>query len=156
MPELPEVESTARSLRRLLPDKVIASVEVRQATSVRTHTVGAFARLLTGKHLQSVSRRGKTLLLMLSEGWTLLVHFKLWGIVRFWRAARVPDAQTAVVIMFTDGSSLEFRELQLSELGLHRTESLPRLKYFASLGVEPLSRRSPNRSFAPYWLVAAT
>jgi len=140
MPELPEVEATARSLRRLLPGKVVASVEVRQVTSVRTHTVGAFARLLTGKHIESVSRRGKTLLLMLSEGWTLLVHFKLWGIVRFWRAARVPDAQTAVVIMFTDGSSLEFRELQLSELGLHRTESLPRLKYFASLGVEPLSR----------------
>lgn len=140
MPELPEVEATTRSLRRLLRGKVVASVDVRQATSVRTHTVGAFARLLTGKHIESVSRRGKTLLLTPSEGWTLLVHFKLWGIVRFRRTAAVSDAQTAVVIMFTDGSSLEFRELQLSELGLHRTEDLARLKYLASLGVEPLSR----------------
>lgn len=140
MPELPELESTARSLRRLLPDKVIASVDVRQATSVRTHTVDEFARLATGRRIESVSRRGKTLLLSLSDGWTLLVHFKLWGIVRFSRTAVVPDAQTAVVIMFTDGSGLEFRELQLSELGLHPTEDLPRVKYLASLGVDPLSR----------------
>lgn len=140
MPELPEVEATARSLRRLLPGKSVASVDVRQATSVRTHAVGDFTRLLTGRHIERVSRRGKMLLVTLSEGWTLLVHFKLWGIVRFWKTAGVPDSQTAVLITFTDGSSLEFRELQLSELGLHQTEDLPRLKYLASLGVEPLSR----------------
>ncbi|HEX4840743.1 MAG TPA: DNA-formamidopyrimidine glycosylase family protein [bacterium] len=140
MPELPEVESTARSLRRPLRGKVVASVDVRQATSVRTHTVSAFARLLTGKRIENVSRRGKTLLLTLREGWTLLVHFKLWGIVRFSRTAVGPDAQTAVVIAFTDGSRVEFRELQLSELGLHPTEDLTRVKYLASLGVEPLSR----------------
>lgn len=140
MPELPEVESTARSLRRLLHGKVVASVDVRLATSVRTHTVGAFAQLLTGRRIEKVSRRGKTLLVTLSGGWTLVVHFKLWGIVRFSRTAVVPDAQTAVVIMFTDGSDLEFRELQLSELGLHPTGDLARVKYLASLGVEPLSR----------------
>ena len=140
MPELPEVEATARSLKRLLRGKVVSSVDVRLATSVRTHSADAFARLLTGKRIERVSRRGKTLLVTLSEGWTLLVHFRLWGIVRFSRMAVVPDAQTAVVIALTDGSSLEFRELQLSELGLHPTGDLARLKYFASLGVEPLSR----------------
>jgi formamidopyrimidine-DNA glycosylase len=146
MPELPEVESTARSLRRLLRGKVVASVDVRVATSVRTHTASEFAQLLAGRRVESVSRRGKTLLVTLSGGWTLLVHFKLWGIVRFSRTAVGPDAQTAVVIGFTDGSSLEFRELQLSELGLHPTEDLPRLKYLASLGVEPLSKAF-SRSF---------
>jgi len=140
MPELPEVEATARSLRRLLPGRVVASVDVRQTTSVRTHAVAEFARLLTGRRIEKVSRRGKTLLLMLSDGWTLLVHFKLWGIVRFLRTAVVPDAQTAVVFTFTDGSSLEFRELQLSELGLHPTTDLARVKYLASLGVDPLLR----------------
>src|SRR3989442_13504734 len=104
MPELPEVEATARSLKRLLRGTVVSSVDVRLATSVRTHSADAFARLLTGKRIERVGRRGKTLILTLSEGWTLLVHFRLWGIVRFSRMAVVPDAQTAVVIALTDGS----------------------------------------------------
>jgi formamidopyrimidine-DNA glycosylase len=139
MPELPEVESTKRSLARLLPGKVVAAVDVRIPTSVRTHRPAAFAKLLIGKRIDGVDRRGKMLLLALSGGWTLAFHFKLWGLVRFSRTAAVPDAQTAVVIAFADGGSLEFRELQLSELGLRRTADLLRVAYLAALGVDPLS-----------------
>lgn len=147
MPELPEVESAKRSLTRVLPGKVIASVDVRAPTSVRTHSPEAFARLLASLRIDGVSRRGKTLQIALSGGWTLLCHFKLWGLVRFSKTPAIPDAKTAVVITFTDGSSLEFRELQLSELGVHRTEDLPDLPYLASLGVEPLSREFTKSRF---------
>ncbi len=140
MPELPEVEATARSLRRLLPRKVVASVEVRQVTSVRTHTVGAFARLLTGKHIESVSRRGKTLLLMLSEGWTLLVHFKLWGIVRFWRAVpwrrAVVEGVHQIVL-----SHLTGRPRQHSRFA-HR--SIAHRRHWEPLGTRNPSRRSDS------------
>ncbi len=139
MPELPEVESARRSLRRVAPGKVIASVDVRSSTSVRTHSAAAFARVLKGRRIRRVDRRGKTLLVDLSDGWTLIFHFKLWGTVRFSRSAAVPDAQTAVVMFFEDGGSLEFRELQLSELGLHPTRTLSQVQYLGSLGVEPLS-----------------
>jgi len=147
MPELPEVESTKRGLARLLPGKVVASVDVRIPSSVRTHPASAFATLVAGKRIEGVRRRGKTLLMALSDGWTLVFHFKLWGLVRFSRTAAVGDAQTAVVIAFADGSSLEFRELQLSELGLHRTADLPRVAYLASLGVDPLSAACTKSRF---------
>jgi len=139
MPELPEVESAKRSLQRVIRGKVVASVEVRSPSAVRTHRPQAFADALAGKRIERVSRRGKTLLFQLSGGWTLIFHFKLWGTLRFVRPAVPPDAQTAVVIAFSDGSSLHFRELQLSELGLHRTPQLDRVAYLASLGVDPLS-----------------
>src|SRR2546422_5225120 len=139
MPELPEVESAKRSLQRVIRGKVIASVEVPSPSAVRTHRPQAFAGALAGKRVERVSRRGKTLLFQLSGGWTLVFHFKLWGALRFVRTAVTPDAQTAVVIAFADGSSLHFRELQLSELGLHRTPQLGRVAYLASLGVDPLS-----------------
>src|SRR2546427_1795444 len=138
MPELPEVESAKRSLQRVIRGKVIASVEVRSPSAVRTHRPQASADALAGKRIERVSRRGKTLLFQLSAGWTLIFHFKLWGTLRFVRPAVPPDAQTAVVIAFADGSSLHFRELQLSELGLHRTPQLGRVAYLASLGVDPL------------------
>jgi formamidopyrimidine-DNA glycosylase len=147
MPELPEVEAAKRSLVRVLPGKVISSVDVRMPTAVRTHTLHAFAELLIGERIEGVSRRGKTLQVALTGGWTLLFHFKLWGLVRFVRSEATPDAQTAVALTFTDGSRLEFRELQLSELGLHQTTDLPRLPYLASLGVEPLSRAFTKARF---------
>ncbi len=139
MPELPEVEAAKRSLARVLPGNVIASVVVRTPSVVRTHRVTAFSRTLTGRRIERVGRRGKTLLFGLSGGRTLIFHFKLWGTVRFSRSAAVADAQTAVVMSFADGGSLEFRDLQLSELGLHPTRNLAQVPYLGSLGVEPLS-----------------
>jgi formamidopyrimidine-DNA glycosylase len=138
MPELPEVESARRSLARLVRGRTIAAVEVRSPASVRTHAPAAFARLLTGQTVTDVTRRGKVLLFTLSGGWTLAFHFKLWGMVRYVRTADA-DPQTNVVVTFTDGSGMQFRELQLSELGLYRTDALDRVDYLAALGVEPLS-----------------
>src|SRR3989441_7659848 len=138
MPELPEVESAKRSLERVIRGKVIASVEVRSPSAVRTHRPQTFAGALGGKRIERVSRRGKTLLFHLRGGWTLVFHFKLWGTLRFFPAAVPPDPQTAVVMAFSDGSSLQFRELQLSELGLHRTPQMDRVAYLASLGLDPL------------------
>ncbi len=139
MPELPEVEAAKRSLGRVVRGKVIASVEVRSPAVVRTHRPRAFVDGLEGKPIERVARRGKVLLFHLRGGWTLIFHFKLWGTLRFFRPAVPPDPQTAVVMTFSDGSSLQFRELQLSELGLHRTSQQNRVPYLTSLGVDPLS-----------------
>ncbi len=138
MPELPEVESARRSLAPLVRGRTVARVEVRSPASVRTHTPAAFARLLRGQTVTAVSRRGKVLLFTLSGGWTLAFHFKLWGMVRFVPSGDA-DPQTAVLLTFTDGTGVQFRELQLSELGLYRTDALDRVEYLAALGVEPLS-----------------
>src|SRR2546427_10206905 len=139
MPELPEVETARRSLERKIRGKVIASVEVRSPAVVRTHRPRVFVSRLGGKRIERIARRGKALLFHLRGGGTLIFHFKLWGTLRFFRPAVPPDPQTAVVLTFSDGSSLQFRELQLSELGLHRTSQLDRVPYLTSLGVDPLS-----------------
>src|SRR5256712_8854833 len=139
MPELPEVETARRSLQRVLRGKVIASVEVRSPAVVRTHRPRAFVSGLEGKRIERVARRGKALLLHLRDRSTLIFHFKLWGTLRFFRPAVPPDPQTAVVMTFADGSGLQFRGLQLSELGLHPTSQLDRVPNLTSLGVDPLS-----------------
>ncbi|MDR7402518.1 MAG: DNA-formamidopyrimidine glycosylase family protein [Armatimonadota bacterium] len=138
MPELPEVESARRSLGPLVRGRTIATVEVRTPASVRTHSPAAFARLLRGQTITAVSRRGKILLFTLSGGWTLAFHFKLWGMVR-WTPSPEADPQANVTLTFTGGTALQFRELQLSELGLYRTDALDRVEYLATLGIEPLS-----------------
>lgn len=59
----------------------------------------------------------------------------------------MPDAQTGLVVDFRGGSSLEFRELQLSSLQLHRKAELDRNVFFARMGVDPLSREFTGDRF---------
>jgi formamidopyrimidine-DNA glycosylase len=138
MPELPEVETARRTLRPIVGRRIRA-VEVHRPEAVRTHTSQAFARALSGKTIRGLDRRGKNLLILLN-GEVLRFHFKLWAIVRLHRRPRSADEHTAAVITFTDGSALEFRELELSALELHRTADLARLPALTELGADPLGR----------------
>jgi len=138
MPELPEVETARHSLRPIVGRR-IRGVEVHRRQAVRTHTPQGFARALRGKTVRGLDRRGKNLLIQV-DGQVLRFHFKLWGIIRLHRSRRPPDEQTAAVITFTDGSTLEFRELELSSLELHRAANLTRLPALAELGPDPLGR----------------
>jgi formamidopyrimidine-DNA glycosylase len=135
MPELPEVESARRSLRPVIGRR-IQEVRVLRPQAVRTPSPAAFARALRGKRISGVERRGKNLLIRL-DGHVLRFHFKLWGLVRLHSHPLVGDRETAVVLTFGDASTLEFRELQLSELGLHPAADLTRLPAIAELGPEP-------------------
>ncbi len=66
----------------------------------------------------------------------LVFHYMLWGVVRFHPAAPSPDNGTALLLVFTDGSALEFRELQLSSFRLLRPG---RAAEAADSGIEPLA-----------------
>lgn len=138
MPELPELEALRASLRPL-PGRTIAAVDVRTDTAVRTHKPRRFAELLAGRRFVRVDRAGKALLFHLSGGLTLVVHFKLWGLVRLHPKDAAPGEGTALLLRFRDGGALEFRELQLSTIGLYAQQELERVPYLSVLGVDPLS-----------------
>ena len=74
MPELPEVETVVRGLRASLVGRTIVGVEVRWARSVIPPNPTAFARRLTGQAVAGVGRRGKWVVIALSDGDTLLVQ----------------------------------------------------------------------------------
>jgi len=137
MPELPEVETARRTLRPVIGRRV-AGVLVLRPQAVRTHSAPALARALRGKRIRGLERRGKNLLIAL-DGLVLRFHFKLWGTVRLHPHPLVGDKETAVVVSFTDGSVLEFRELQLSELGVHRAAEVTRIPAVAELGPDPFA-----------------
>lgn len=69
MPELPEVEIAARNLRRWAEGRRIARVETdpRAVRIFRPGDRAAFARVLAGARLEKVDRRGKHLLVTLSD-----------------------------------------------------------------------------------------
>ena len=78
MPELPEVEAIARTLRPLVRGQRIRCVHVFHPIAVRPQAPVQLAKLSQGRRVRDVWRRGKYLLLQLDRG-LIELHFRLDG-----------------------------------------------------------------------------
>jgi formamidopyrimidine-DNA glycosylase len=83
MPELPEVEFTARQLRATALDATIGDSHVFWERTIGTPTVPVFRSLITGQRILQVRRRGKYLLFDLGRASTpellMTVHRRMTG-----------------------------------------------------------------------------
>ena len=140
MPELPEVETIRHSLEPLIVGRRIASFDVARPQVLRSHTPSAAARLLAGRTVTGLTRRGKALIFHLDNNWVLTFHFALWGVVRAHDEVTADDS-TAAVLRFDGGPQVEFRELQLSGFNLYPAGRLDRVPFFAQMGPDPLDAR---------------
>ena len=137
MPELPEVETIVRGLRRRIVGKTIAGAEVRLGADGEAPAGVDFARAVCGERIAAIGRRGKYSVLSLESGAALVVSLRMTGrlIVSAPRAA-ADASRASVVLRFSDGARLHFSDvrtfgrMRLVEAG----EAWDR-----ALGVEPLS-----------------
>lgn len=87
MPELPEVETTTKGLRKTILGLVIKNVwtdlatkDKRQRDSIASPDFfKIFRKEVVGKKILSVKRRAKNILINISGGKTILVHMKMTG-----------------------------------------------------------------------------
>src|SRR5271165_4611099 len=87
MPELPEVEAVAQTLRPLVKNRRIRCVHVFHAIATKPQTPAHVARIAEGQKIQSVQRKGKYLWLQLAHG-ILTFHFKLDGRLLWFSSAK--------------------------------------------------------------------
>ena len=80
MPELPEVEVTRRSFSERIAGARIRAIRLGKPLR---WPLGEAADTLCGLAVLAVRRRGKYLLLDLSEGWLLLIHLGMSGSLQF-------------------------------------------------------------------------
>jgi formamidopyrimidine-DNA glycosylase len=78
MPELPEVEAVVRTLRPLVQGRRIRCVHVFHPIATKPQAASHLARHAQGRHIRTVDRKGKYVLLVLDRG-LLTMHFKLDG-----------------------------------------------------------------------------
>ncbi len=78
VPELPEVEAVARTLRPLVRGQTILRCHVFHSIAVRPQRPAALRQATEGQRIEDVERRGKYLLLRLGQGYVVL-HFRLDG-----------------------------------------------------------------------------
>jgi formamidopyrimidine-DNA glycosylase len=78
MPELPEVEAVAQSLRPLVERRRVRSVHILHAIATKPQPPAQLARAAEGQQIRAVRRKGKYLWLELASG-IITFHFKLDG-----------------------------------------------------------------------------
>ena len=136
MPELPEVETTVRGLRRVIEGRRLARVEARRADLRRAfpHDLG---QRLTGARVTGVGRRAKFGLIATDRGDTLVFHLGMSG---HWRIDPDRLGPHDHLLMETD----EGRRLALNDarrfgsVDLVATDSLDQWPHLAELGPDAL------------------
>ncbi len=109
MPELPEVETVVRDLRRLLPGRTICAVDIYWAKAIATPGPGEFAARVCGQRITGVDRRGKFIVLHLERD-ELLVHLRMTGQLLLVPASEEPDLHHLRVALTVDGQRLLFND----------------------------------------------
>jgi len=109
VPELPEVESTARTLRPRLLGRVVRCLGgVDWPRMLPNTSADELRAALVGRTVEAVERRGKYLLLGVSDDVWLAIHRKMSGNLLLRPADAPPEPHTHLEVGFDDGSLLRF------------------------------------------------
>jgi formamidopyrimidine-DNA glycosylase len=139
MPELPEVEWVARTLRPRLVGRRITAVETSGKKLRRPIERKKLEELAVGATVDAVSRTGKYLLIELSSGATLVSHLGMTGWYLFAKPEIARERHTHVV--FTLDSGVELRYTDHRRFGVLRVYPTPKVRAspeLSILGVDPL------------------
>ncbi len=145
VPELPEVETLARDLRRLLCDAEISGVEARWARTVAVPCADELTKRLPGHKILDVRRRGKFLILSLSGPSYLMIHLRMSGQLRVEPGTCEPDPYARLILHLADGRQLIFSDTR--KFGRVYWTTDPGL-VLGSLGPEPLAQDLTVDDFA--------
>jgi formamidopyrimidine-DNA glycosylase len=149
MPELPEVETVARGLRRAILGRRIVSVTLGKTDFIDDPV--ALEQHLPGREIEAVERYGKFMLLRLSAAAvgdrcptngdalqaSLLVHLGMTGQIAPWPAAQPREKHTHVCLLLDDGRELRYTDARRFGRIAYLTEK-PLAEELLGFGADPL------------------
>lgn len=111
MPELPEVETLARDLHRAgLVGRTFTDAALLWERTLDRPSLTELRARLPGQRVEGIRRRGKYLILDLSDGDTLIIHLRMTGRLDIVPATDAVDPHTRAILALDDGSHLRFRD----------------------------------------------
>lgn len=111
MPELPEVETFARSLRLELTGREIISAQLFWPRTLSTPSPEAFLEKISGQKIQTVKRRAKYLWLELST-FHLFIHLRMSGDLWMRPSPHLPEKHDRLHLSLSDGRTLVFNDIR--------------------------------------------
>src|SRR3989338_3868791 len=136
MPELPEVEITLRGLARHLTGQTIAKVVIRNAR-LRWPIPKNLPKLLHGKTIRALKRRGKYLLVEFDHG-TLILHLGMSGSLCILPAKMPAEKHDHLDLVLGNGMLMRLRDPRRFGAVLWHSSDVSAPPLLAALGPEPL------------------
>jgi formamidopyrimidine-DNA glycosylase len=135
MPELPEVETIARGLHKLVRGRCILTADLVTPSVLRKGNPDT----LPGKAITQVSRRAKLLLVHLDAGHCLIFHLKMTGRVWIASPGQERPKHTHLVLGLEGADRLVFEDTRrFGFFGIFGPTELPDWNFYKTLGPEPL------------------
>jgi formamidopyrimidine-DNA glycosylase len=164
MPELPEVETTIRSLKSKILGRIFFDVWTDSPKQIkRPGNFNQFKKEIKGEKIKDIWRRGKNIIFTLSKDKSLLIHQKLTGHLLVgkwifnkgaWRSEIKGPLQektnSYIHLLFTldNGLMLALSDLRkFAKIELWKTEDLENSEVMKSLGPEPLDKAFSFKKF---------
>lgn len=143
MPELPEVETTRRGIEPHILGNTLTRVVVRNA-SLRWPVPRNLDKILAGLKVESLTRRGKYLLLGFPAG-SVIIHLGMSGSLRMVACDSERNKHDHVEFVFQDGMCLRLRDPRRFGAVLYTSKDPLQHKLLVNLGPEPLQRGFSGR-----------
>lgn len=142
MPELPEVETVRRMLEPAMQGARFRRV-ILNRPNLRIPFPAEFIARLRGKTIETVGRRGKYLVVVLSSGETLVMHLGMSGwfhVMKTGDRTREADAHDHVLFVMSSGQTVVFNDpRRFGFMDLALVGKLEEYSSLAAMGPEPLS-----------------
>lgn len=140
MPELPEVETIVKGLRKLITDHVVQNIIVREPKLIAFPAVDDFKDELVGSCIDGINRRGKYILIRFKGDKTLVVHLRMTGRLLVKPRNIEYDKHTHIIFELNNGIDLRFHNMRkFGRMYLVDTGAYQEAGGLAKLGPEPLS-----------------
>lgn len=144
MPELPEVETIVRELSEshLIGTRIIQT-EVFWPHTIATPDIETFVNKITNQSIADIGRRGKYIVLTLSED-TLLIHLRMTGKLSISKLKKRKSSHERVQLLLDDGRVLHYEDQR--KFGKWSLISSPE-DILGKLGLEPASIEFTLKAF---------
>jgi formamidopyrimidine-DNA glycosylase len=142
VPELPEVEITARRLDAALAGAEVESALAPGINALRTFTPPLSA--LSGERIERVRRRGKHLVIETAGGLALLIHLMNAGRLQLYDKRAGPRDRTSRLLVRVPREESPQRELRLREFGSKQAAWVKLLPLAELEADESLARLGPE------------
>lgn len=137
MPELPEVETVVRDLKKMIVGQTITDVAIIDRRVIKDRTNRQFKQSLKSKTIKSIARRAKGIIIQFTGGDYLFVHLKMTGQLIYGERQNLKE--TKVVFTLSDGNYLNYNDQRLFGWLIY-TKNLKTIGYIQTAGPEPLGR----------------
>lgn len=139
MPEMPEIETLARQLRKALKGKRIAEVRI-SGLPLRKPIEKTFESKLRGRTIRKILRRGKYIVVELDPKAFWLIHLGMSGRVLYCAQGGMNYRHTHAIFRFSDLTELQYRDhRRFGLLAAYEVSHPGQIPEVRLLGKDPLS-----------------